>query len=1625
MRLKISRKMFLIRRFCRTFAEKLRGVRKFCNLHISDNHQLSSSEEKNNIHQTASSEVRKIRLFLNRLFWVLVALYVTVIVLVHVPAVQRAIGSQVAKAVGEELGTTVQVGRVDLGFFNRLVIDDVLILDQQQKELLNAHRLTTKIDLLALMQGKVSISSVQVFGAHLKIYRRTASSPTNIQFVLDSLASKDTTTHTPLDLRINSLIMRHSSVSYDQYDQPLTPRRFNVKHLLAKDISAHIQLKTLKDDSIHVAVKRLSLREQSGLMVEKLAFRLTGGRDSARLEDFYLRLPASVLEIPALTASYRWKDDQPDVSTLRFSGDIHNSSVTPSDLSPFESSLQSLHEPVYLSTAFSGTTKSIQIKQLNMRTDTGFQLLGNGTLDLSDEQPAWSATLQRLQFTGHTIQSLAQALQQRQITLPAAVTRLGSVQLQGAFSGEHGAMKADSRLTTGAGSATLTASMNAQREFTADVTTNDLQLHQLLDNAQLGSLSAQLHASGSLPKGESPQVNVDGTINQVDFKGYSYRDIQLNGHYDTALMSGQFAVDDPNLRADLTAEIRHAKQHDIHIEGTIGQLALKALHLTDRWGDAHLSGDVYADLTANTLNDALGAIDIRQFTLRNLSDDETFVVDHLGVLLGYDDEGTHFVELDSDFATAMLKGDFTYETLPQSFINLLGTRLPTLPGLPKTKSNGRNNFTLDLTVSDSRWLQRFFGVNATLHRPLELHAVVNDAMNTLQLDAAVEELAYNDSYYRDANVSVTSPGDSLKCEMAMTKVTGDGDMMNWQLLAHAANNNLTTSLRWHNFREESPKRGQFNAITNLYDNLLGKSEAHIKVQPSHIIMNNETWEMEPSDIVYYDKHADFYQFSLHSADRQQHVVVDGTASTDIRDTVHVDLKNVDVAYILDLVNFHSVDFGGKASGHAFVSAPFSEMTAHANLSVHDFTFEDGRMGTLRALVDWNSEEEQIDIHAIANDGKNAQTHINGYVSPTREFIDLDIFADGTYLDFMHSFTKSFISQITGHAHGTVRLAGPLDAINLTGQLTADGEATITPLNTTYQLKNDTVDFLYNEIELRHQLLTDKHGNRGYLTGGIHHQCLKNLTYDLYLDADNLLAYDFENFGESNICGNVYATGNVDIHGRSGEVTINVDVTPQRGSTFYYNAAKTGAVEDQGFVVWNAPKTTTADGTLIMEHPEIEMPTDIYINFHLDITTDVALKLLMDERSNDYITLIGSGDLHALFHNRGPFQMFGTYTVDHGSYGLTIQSLIHKKFTFNEGGTIIFAGDPYNATLNLQAMHIVQGVSLSDLNIGNSFSTNTVRVNCLMNITGQPRQPKVDFDLQLPNVNAEEAQMIRSVINTEQEMNQQVLYLLGVGRFYTQGANNAQSTSSDRTSLAMSSLLSGTLSGQINNLLNNVIKSDNWNFGANISTGSEGWNNAEYEGIISGRMLNNRLLVNGQFGYRDNATKATPSFIGDFDIRYLLKRNGNIAVKFYNQTNDRYFTRTALNTQGIGLIIKKDFNGLSDLFSKKKKVGSEEKAKDKKADSKEKNDKSSKEKVSKAKSEPEAKAKTEPAKAPLIAKPKPDIATKPHSKPDIAAKPHSKPDAASPSHPSKPQKQPDYSEEPRGNNTSWIIFNQKI
>ena len=163
--------------------------------------------------------MKLLKRFVSWTIWGIIGLNLMLMGVSHLPAAQRRIGSIVAHAVEEKLGTRVSLGRVDLGFLNRVIIDDLLIYDQQKKEMVRVARLSAKIDIAPLIEGKISISSAQLFGARFSLYRQHAETKPNFQFVLDSLASKDTTSHTPLYLRINSLIIRHTYVSYDENDQ--------------------------------------------------------------------------------------------------------------------------------------------------------------------------------------------------------------------------------------------------------------------------------------------------------------------------------------------------------------------------------------------------------------------------------------------------------------------------------------------------------------------------------------------------------------------------------------------------------------------------------------------------------------------------------------------------------------------------------------------------------------------------------------------------------------------------------------------------------------------------------------------------------------------------------------------------------------------------------------------------------------------------------------------------------------------------------------------------------------------------------------------------------------------------------------------------------------------------------------------------------------------------------------------------------------------------------------------------------------------------------------------------------------------------------------------------------------
>ena len=1460
----------------------------------------------------------------------MVGIYFLTAALVNVPYIQRSLADTVAELVAKTLNTKVEVGRIDLGLLNRIIIDNTIIYDQGGKPMVRAARLAVRIDPLELIEGRIRISSAQMFSTHFNLYRLNADTAPNFQFAIDALASKDSTNEKkPLDIAVSSYIMRHCSVSYDRWDKPAHKGTFDANHIRMSEIGTYIILRTLTNDSLNVSVKKLTAKEQSGLKVDNIAFNFAAGKSGCLLSDFSLSLPHSRLTIDKFRANYRCNaQGDIDRNSIKFDGRITPSDITLADISALVPGLGAFHSKVTLNISVNGTGKHINVSNITLNSTSGdLNIIANGWYESTTPHASWNINLDHFNASAKTIEFLSQNIKGKDINIPEAVYRLGDISLQGHGSrNSDGDISARSTLSTGIGKANMSIDGNANRKYSGHLLTDDIALGTLLDDERLGNITTDITFKGNNPKGGSPTVSAKGVISKFTFKGYTYNNINLDGTYTKNDISGSVSIDDPNI--SLTAEGHfgtdaNGRDKTIQVEAQIGNFRPSATRLSEKWGDATFSASLSADILASDINDSEGIITLRDFDMTSSTD--TCNIRQLQLRTGYDHQG-HYLVMESDFGYAMLTGQFNYSSLATSITSQLGRHIPILAPTV-TKQTGDNNFTLIAYLNSTDWMKPLLGIPLNILQPIQLRSSVEDSHNSLVVQCMAPRFTYNDKTFTAANLSLQSTADSLVCSTGVVKHQDNGDLFDLSASCRASDNLVDASLKWCN---DKKTRGELNATSSFGKNDRGVNYAHVVVNPSNITIGEKTWQVRSSDILYMPKHIDVNEFTI--AHDRQHIIINGTASASNADSLHIDLNGIDVRYILDLVNFHSVDFDGSASGKALVVAPFGELSANANLTVNNFLFEHGRMGVLDAKVNWNTAESQIDIDAIANDGDDSRTIIKGYVSPKKNYIDLAIRADSTHIDFMHSFTKSFISQIDGRAVGDVRLAGPLSTINLTGEVVVNGSAMIRPLNCRYTLDNDTIRLIPDEIELRNAVIRDAYGNAGYVNGFIHHKHLTRLSYDLNVKADNLLAYDFHDFGNDTFYGTVYADGNVDIQGRSGYLKMDVDVTPKKNSTFVYNASTNDQISSQEFINWNdvtarqkeIPNSSSLipnSSSLIPNSPTNEVydyPTDMFINFNINCTPDATIRLLMDSHTNDYITMYGRGMLRATYYNKGAFNMFGTYTLDHGTYGITIQNIIKKNFTFNEGGTFVFGGNPYDATLNLQAAYTVNGVSLSDLNVGNSFTSNTVKVNCLMNIGGVARNPQVSFDLDMPTVSSDEKQMIRSVLNSEDELNQQVVYLLGIGRFYPTGSNNSTSRDQSDTSLAMQSLLSGTISSQISSVLNTVIKNDNWNFGANISTGDEGWNNAEYEGIVNGRLLNNRLLINGQFGYRDNVNTANTNFIGDFDIRYLLLPNGNLAVKVYNQTNDRYFTKSSLNTQGVGIIMKKDFRNMFDLINVKKK-----------------------------------------------------------------------------------------------------------
>ena len=1396
--------------------------------------------------------------------------------------------------------------------------------------MLNVTRVAAKVDPMALFNKKIRIDNAQLFGTNANLYKRNPEEAANFQFVIDAFKSNDTTSSS-INLKIGRLLVRRANIKYDLLYKPETPGKFNPNHLQITDLSFNASLDCFMSDSINARIRRFGFKEKSGLTLSQLELGVCVGKQKTEINNFRLALPNTELSIPLLAFEYpslpekgKFKDW---LNNINSQGNMILS-IQPNDLSSLVPKLKFWKNKLSLSSNIQTDNGYVEFKDFTLQDkEQILNLTIDGRTDFYAKDA--QADIKSLVLKPGIYQFLSENLQGKIQEENAILARLQQIETKGLVKYSQKTLSTHLNVSTALGIAHIDGKLSGGNDVSATIQTENFELGKLLGEKaekNLKTISFSVNGNGELKDARNKtNIQFNGVLNEFFFKDYAYRNATFSGHYADTDYALQFYHNDPNAQIALRSVLqRENGYNNLFCTLKATGVNLHAMNLTKKLKGEHISLNLDAELGGSQFDNMQGKLALSDAQL--LSDSlGLYQLGDIIVEMTPHEKGKS-LNVESKILNAAIKGMFKWKNIPMVFEQITSNYVPLLFRHKDIEYNDDIAFALD--IQDTILFERLTGTALAIPETAKISGKMTGEHNALRVDVNIPELRYGKETLKAVDMNIQSSPEMLQTSLNLKRMMKNKPV-DLGLNAYMGYDKVRTTLSWNN--NEQPKQGgDINATGILFTGRDGKLAVHTKMASSEIVINDTIWQIHPSIIEYHDGVVDVKDFQLTQADR--FVKMNGRMSKEPSDSLTVLLNKIRLEYVFDIIKFNAVEFGGDATGTVYAKQIMKSPIADAYLNVGNFTFNKGKMGNLDIYGNWGNHDKSIFLDADIKDPEaNHQTKVRGTITPgkgTRGGLDLSINTRRINLFFLNKFTEGIFDNLQGRATGNARIFGPFKLINIEGDLVADEVSLGLPiLGTRYRLYGDSITLRPNNIWIRNATVYDQFGHPGNpghqakIDGHLMHDYFKNLRYNFNIKAENLLGYDIKEFGDESFYGTVFANGNVNLSGRPGLLEVDINATPLVGTQFVYNVSTPETLTEAGFITYKSKKDRQEQGKTDAKATETDDNTDeddeesdIRLDFDLDITPEVSMNLLMDPKSGDNINLNGTGRIRAHYYNKGKFRMYGIYNVNHGVYKLSLQDFIRKDFIFQKGGTITFGGDAYQAALNLQAVYTVPNVSLDDLS-ATSLGLSNTRVDCIMNITGRPSAPAVSFDFDLPNANEDEKQMVRSMVSTEEEKNMQAVYLLGIGRFYNYNAQYLQGNAR-QSSTAMNSLISSTLSSQFNQMMSNMVGNSNWSFGANLRTGETGWEELDVEGMLSGRFLNNRLLFNGNFGYRESVY-SNNNFIGDFDVQYLLTPTGTIALKAYNETNDRYFIQSSLTTQGIGIQFKKDFNHWKDLFRRRK------------------------------------------------------------------------------------------------------------
>lgn len=1463
--------------------------------------------------------------------------YAVPALLVKIPFFQRQIAQTTTAVLSDKLGVPVKIGQVDIEWLNRLVVEELYLEDQEGRVMFKANHVAASFDILPLFNGRLAFNTVRLFGPDVHLGRKSMADPLNLQFVIDAFAPKDTTPKNPnIDLRFNTVLIRQGRFRYDVEDAPLTPGKFNAKHVDVHDLSAKISLKALRRDSIHAQIKKFTLKESSGFSLEKLALSVIGNPDSLFLQKFEVKLPHSNLRIADaridLTQVDSLNASVVDSALLRLK--ITPSHICLKDISAFVPAFQNFNDSVELSAKAKGTINHIDLENLTLKYSNKMLLVGQMELrGVTRPQEAFLlGRVSKMYITSNGLEKLVNNFRKEPANLPLPLQKLGTINFTGEISGLFNHLVAYGKLSTAIGSLQMDVLIGNDKEkeiaafLKGHVQTGEIDVAQLFGNdTPLGIAQCGLDIDANRPVGGHFAGHINMNVNRFDYKGYSYENMLLSGNFRRNAFDGTVQIKDPNGSLFANGIFEHRGENSVfNFTADLKHFRPDRLNLSDKYEDPDISLSLNADFVGNNIDNIEGEISLDSIDFRTKPDSffiKQFVVAASGLSSNRD------LKITSDILNGEIKGAYSFATIVPNFLNTVKEYIPALVKTGERKKEvEENNFTMLLTLNNTEEVSRTLKLPFAMRKPGRILGSYNNIYNKFRFEAYLPQFSIGKSQFESGFMHCSNSNNQFDFSFKATQYNAKGLRNYMDVSFDAKDNKVNTHVQWANNKSRTFK-ADLMATTRFIEQMdeNGKSDlsTEIKINPTALVINDTIWNINPSKITIEKGKVAVDHFSI--SRNKEFLAIDGVISNEVSDTLNLELNNIELSYIFDILNIPVLQFAGKATGKFNVCDLMGSRMINTDLEIQNFSFNQVGLGKLNLFSEWDDAQKGILMLGTIYTSDAAWTDVSGYIYPVRSPLreaGLSLFFDATDINvaFLHPFMEKVAKDIKGRGYGNVHLYGPFHELAVEGDAyVKDGGLGIDFLDTYYTF-SDSIHMDSTSIKLKDLTVYDKYNNSGKVDLTVNHTHFRNIDFHVNVQANNILAYDVAQKHNPLIYGTVFASGSVGINGNEQLINFDINMQSQPKTHIFLNFMGNSTAADYDFITFvDKGQLKNRSLTETMQQDSLPKPlqsvdegAEMRMNFLLDITPDAEIELIMDPHAGDKIKGSGSGSMQIQYGTKSDLRMYGNYAIQDGIYNFSLQQLIHKDFKIREGSLISFNGDPFNANMDINAIYNLTA-NLSDLDQSLALESprTNVPVNCVLLLDGMLRQPNISFDLELPGSNEELERQMKSLIDTDDMMTRQIIYLLVLNKFYT--PEYTGQNSNDFTAVA-----SSALSSQISSLLSTI--TDKVQIGTNIRAGEDwGMKDTEVEMLLSSQLLNNRLLFNGNFGYKNNPTQKN-AFIGEFDLEYKLNRSGEIRLKAYNHMNDLYqYLKQALTTQGVGILFKKDFTRINELFHRNYRV----------------------------------------------------------------------------------------------------------